>query len=72
MGSSREMYSMKACSAILQADLRSLYAVYGSFGDVFEVEPEKTADQIARVTKEVADRTAERAQKELKLLPFRT
>lgn len=52
--------------------MRSLQAVYGSFGDVFEEDGKQHEEQIANAVKKVATRTAERAQKELKLLPFRT
>lgn len=55
-----------------QVDLRSLCSVYGSFGDVFADNPKEREEQIAKVVQDAAARSAERAQKELKLLPYRT
>lgn len=57
---------------VLQVELRSLYAVYGSFGDVFEDDADAREERIAHAVKEIATKTSTRAQKELKYLPFRT
>lgn len=46
--------------------------VYGPFGDVFEEAPREKEEEIIKLVRDVATRTSERAQKELKLLPYRT
>lgn len=49
-----------------------MYAVYGSFGDVFEDNADAREERIANAVKEIATKASNRAQKELKYLPFRT
>lgn len=56
-----------------QADLRTLSAKYGSFGDVFEGSSKKAIEEeIMSLVRDVADKTGLRHQKELKLLPFKS
>ena len=54
-----------------QADLRTLTAKYGAFGDVFEASAKEMEEQISQLVRDVSDKTGNRYQKELKLLPFR-
>lgn len=56
----------------LQADVRALSAVYGSFGDVFGAVGKEKEEQIIKLVKGVAEQTAERGKKELRLLPYRS
>lgn len=57
----------------MQGDLRTLSAKYGSFADIFEeASTDETEAQICTLVRDVANETAERYQKELRLLPFRS
>lgn len=56
----------------MQSDLRALSTVYGRFGDVFEGSSEQEEEQIVKLVRDVADRTADRYQSEVNLLPYKT
>lgn len=59
-------------SCEMQADLRTLNAKHGSFGDIFEGLGKKMEEQITQLVRDISDKTGNRYQKELKLLPYRS
>ena len=56
----------------MQADLRSLNAKYGAFGNIFEGTSTGTEEQISQLVRDIATKTGNRYLKELKLLPYKT
>ena len=56
----------------VQADIRSLSAVHGSFGDVFGENQKEKEQQILKLARQIAEQTTDRGRLELKLLPYRS